>query len=83
VPYGNPMHCVETMPEPCAPCWSHVCHMGAMWEPDGAIWEANGTTWELHHSQMGAIWEWCVHCMGAMCAMWEPDGALWEVYAAI
>jgi hypothetical protein len=57
--------------------------MGAMWEADGAILEVNGTIWELHHSQMGAIWEWCVPCMGAMCAIWELDGALWEVYADI
>jgi hypothetical protein len=52
--YGSHMHCL------CALCWSHVCHTGALWQPDGAMWEANGAICKLHGSPMGAIWEWCV-----------------------
>jgi hypothetical protein len=63
----------------CVPCWYHVCHVGAMWEPDGAMWEANGTIWELHGSQ---YWSG-VSCMGATCAIWEPGGAGWEVYTTM
>jgi hypothetical protein len=30
VSYESRKHCVGTMWEPCAPCWSHVCHLIAM-----------------------------------------------------
>jgi hypothetical protein len=76
VPGGYHVHCMCTMREPCAPCGSHVCHMVAMWEPDGRKMAPYGSCIGSH---MVAIWE---H-MGAMCAIWELVGLIQEVYAAI
>jgi hypothetical protein len=82
VPSGSHVLCVGTMRVPFALCWSHVCHMEAMWEPYIAM-----AVCELHGSQMGAIWEWCVLYGSHVCHMgagWSPMGryaAIWELHA--
>jgi hypothetical protein len=70
VPYESHMHCVGTMREPCAPCWSHVCHAGAMCaiEPCGSHMLPYGRRMAPYESCMTPKWD---H-MGLVCAVWEP-----------
>jgi hypothetical protein len=46
-PRASCMLHMEAICEPCAPSVSHVCQMGAMWEPDHTILEVDGALWKL------------------------------------
>jgi hypothetical protein len=61
---GDHVGAMCTMLAPCAPCWSHVCHVGARWCRMGG---------NCH--QMGAAWLPNEGHMGVACTVWEPPVA--------